>query len=210
MVEHLLAALYGMGVDNCAIHIDSEELPGLDGSAGPYVDAIQSVGLEFQRGFRRFWSFPTALLAQDDKASIEARPSSEHRLEYHLHFASGPIADQSYISAGRRDDFICQLSRSRTFLTRAEADQIQAAGLARHVTASDLLIFGDTGPMDNRLRSENECARHKALDVLGDLSLCGFYWCGAIVAHGSGHSLNASLAARIVEQARASAMLRAS
>jgi UDP-3-O-acyl-N-acetylglucosamine deacetylase len=96
-----------------------------------------------------------------------------------------------------------RLAAARTFVTEDEARQLHAAGVARHVSTSDLLVYGPNGPIENRLRYEDECVRHKTLDLIGDLALCGRPICGSIVAFRSGHRLNAALATELL---RASAV----
>ncbi|MBY0512725.1 MAG: UDP-3-O-acyl-N-acetylglucosamine deacetylase, partial [Gemmataceae bacterium] len=101
----------------------------------------------------------------------------------------------------RPETFVRDVAACRTFLTEPEALGLRAQGVGVHLTAAELLVFGDRGPIDNRLRFADEPARHKVLDLIGDLSLCGFDLAGHVVAYRSGHALNVELARRLVARA---------
>jgi UDP-3-O-acyl-N-acetylglucosamine deacetylase len=98
-----------------------------------------------------------------------------------------------------RDTFTTEIAPARTFLEEKDAKGLQSRGVATHVTYRDLIIFGDNGPIENSLRYQDECSRHKLLDVIGDLSLCQHRIQGKIIAHRSGHNLNGRLAQELFE-----------
>jgi UDP-3-O-[3-hydroxymyristoyl] N-acetylglucosamine deacetylase/3-hydroxyacyl-[acyl-carrier-protein] dehydratase len=123
-------------------------------------------------------------------------------LAYHLDYGRGsPIAAQSYCIGLSPESFRTEIANSRTFLLESEADALRAAGIGMRTSASDLLIFGRDGVIGNELRYHDECARHKVLDLIGDLGLMGFDLDGLVVAHRSGHQTNQALARRLVELA---------
>jgi len=198
MVEHVLAALYGMQIDNVEIHCTSCEMPGLDGSSHAYALALEAAGRTLQTKKRLSYTIEQPLRIGQDKQWILASPATVGSglvIEYQLDY--GPtcsIGAGSFRTQVSETNFINDLAQARTFVTLSEAQQLQSKGLAQHVTPRDLLVFDETGPIDNSLRFSDECPRHKALDLLGDLALAGFDLVGTIVAHRSGHQLNGRLA----------------
>lgn len=213
MVEHLLSALVGFNVDNCEIWLDGEELPGCDGSCLAYVRAIRSVGLRHQGVPAEYCCIDDHLEFSASGAALQVHPA--HAREYHVSYAldcgaDSPIPPQQFSAEVCKDDFAREMAPARTFVSQAEAEAIQAQGLARHVTPSDLLVFGDRGPIQNELRFDDECARHKAMDVVGDFALVGARIRGRIDSQGGGHRLNGRAATelrrRYVQQDAAAAM----
>jgi UDP-3-O-acyl N-acetylglucosamine deacetylase len=205
MTEHLLAALYAAGVDNCRVECDAQELPALDGSAGGYMRAISAAGISVLDCEAESFEIQTAIRLGDDKHWIIASPSVGRSLtlEYRLDYGIGSVIEPcSYQTTLSPFVFEEQIAQARTFVTQYEATHIRSLGLAEHVTYRDLLVFGEKGPIDNELRYSNECARHKLLDLVGDLALSGIRISGRIVASRSGHALNAQLASAIVDQYR--------
>lgn len=203
MVEHVLAALAGLGIDNCEVWTDQPEMPGCDGSSAPFVDALLRTGVVQQGVAARRLEVTETICVIEGDAWIEARPSAtgqlsiEFQLEYPNCSAIGRQVSRTVITPER---FRRELAPCRTFVLRSEADELVRQGLGERVTPHDLLVFDDAGPIDNRLRFPNECARHKALDVLGDLALAGCRLVGEFVAHRSGHRLHAELTRRLVER----------
>lgn len=208
MVEHVLAALAGLQVDNCEIHVTAGELPGLDGSSQPFVEALDAAGFVEQSTAPRTLCVSQVVRFGDDEGWIEARPArdGELHLEYQLDYGSeSPIPRQSIELTLTPAVFREQLGASRTFLLLQEADWLRSQGLGQNTAWHDLLIFGPQGPIDNTLRWPNECARHKALDLLGDLALAGRRISGRFVAYRSGHRHNAELVRALLADAPQSA-----
>lgn len=204
MVEHVLAALCGLGVDNCEVGVTAAELPGCDGSALAFVEAIVLAGLRGQAAESQPLVVEQPVRCSDGERWIEARPAIGDGLSVEYNLDYGPdaaIPAQWAVSEVTPSTFCVELAPARTFVLEAEAEAIRSQGLASHVSPRDLLIFGDDGPIDNTLRFADECARHKALDVVGDLALAGKPVVGHIVAHRSGHRLNAQLVAELLAQA---------
>ena len=203
MIEHVVGALAGLGVDNCEIGVTSAEMPGCDGSATMFVDAIDSVGLQEQSAEYQPLVVRRPVRCGDDETWVEARPPFANSLtiEYRLDYGVGSaIGRQWLVVEVNEDTFRYEVAPARTFVLRSEADALVAQGLGAHVTPSDLLIFqddpqeaADLAPIENTLRYSDECVRHKILDVVGDLALAGRPIIGHIVACCSGHRLNADL-----------------
>ncbi|HBT76531.1 MAG TPA: UDP-3-O-[3-hydroxymyristoyl] N-acetylglucosamine deacetylase [Planctomycetaceae bacterium] len=193
MVEHVLAAIRALQIDNCEIRVDRPEMPGLDGSSMPFVLALEEAGITPQPGIRPLRIVTRELRVGDEKTWIEAVPTGEgvHAIDYTLEFdGPNPIGNQNYRFVTNPDRFKRELMNCRTFLTKGEADHLLAQGLCRRVRPTDLLVFDKNGPMDNHLHFENECARHKILDMIGDFGLTPCDWVGRFTARRSGHALN--------------------
>lgn len=208
MVEHVLAALAGVGVDNCEIWTDAAEMPGCDGSAQPFVEAFDSVGLEEQDAPRPRHVIQETLRLGDAEAWIEASPADRPVFRYELDYGSASIGRQQYETELTPETFRRELAACRTFMLKAEAEWLLAQGIGSRATAQDLLVYGPSGPIDNRERFSNECARHKLLDMVGDLALAQRVLVGRITAHRSGHRLNAELVRRLLQNAHAAACRR--
>jgi UDP-3-O-[3-hydroxymyristoyl] N-acetylglucosamine deacetylase/3-hydroxyacyl-[acyl-carrier-protein] dehydratase len=208
MIEHVVAALAGLRIDNCVVELDAGECPGLDGSSRPFVEALDRAGTIEQHRARQALVLDRAITVREGDALLAAMPgvSEQTSLAYHLDYGPGaPIAPQSYCLGLSPASFRDEVAGSRTFLLQAEADALRAAGFGVRTTEADLLIFGRDGVIGNSLRYADECARHKILDMIGDLGLLGFDVHGLVVAHRSGHQANHALARRLLEHAARSA-----
>ncbi len=213
MVEHVMSALYAMEIDNCIVHCDACELPGLDGSAMHYALAIERAGTQKQDDIRRTVSVESPYKVGDDRQWVMALPTAEPGLQCEYRLDYGPnswIASSTFQATLTPKVFIDEIAAARTFVTESEAKQLQARGLAQHVTYRDLLVFGQDGPIDNVMRFEDECARHKLLDLVGDLALSGVALQGKIVAYRSGHILNGKMAEWLGKQVDQASTLRSS
>ncbi len=211
MVEHLLAALFGLGIDNCEIAASAGEMPGLDGSCLPVVEAIVAAGIVEQRLPRQRLIVTEVTRVGDDESWVEARPAKTNSLsvEYKLDYGpNNPIGRQTIELTVTPATFQSELAAARTFLLEDEAAWLKSRGLGSRVTHQDLLVFGPDGPLDNQLRFENECVRHKALDLVGDLALAGCDLVGRIIAYKSGHRLNAELVKVLLSEGRMEGTLR--
>jgi UDP-3-O-[3-hydroxymyristoyl] N-acetylglucosamine deacetylase len=200
MVEHVLAALYGLRIDNVEIHCTACEMPGLDGSSLAYALALDDAGKTPLRSRRATLVATESIRIGDDRQWIRFDPLSDSsfEIEYRLDYGTNnPIGTATYATKINEDAFYHRLAPARTFISLAEAEQLQERGLARHVTTRDLLVFDSDGPIDNSLRFSDECARHKALDLLGDLALTGIDLVGKVTAYRSGHQTNGKLAERL-------------
>ncbi len=197
MVEHVAAALYALEIDNCIVECDAAEMPGMDGSAVAFAIAIEQSGLRKQPATAIQLELTLPLRVGNENQWIMAVPSSDPGLtiQYQLDYGPGsPIPASTTTYKIERTSFSKEIAPARTFLTESEARGLQSQGVASHVTYRDLVVFGPSGPIDTSPRFIDECSRHKLLDLIGDLSLCGLRVQGKIIAHRSGHILNGYLA----------------
>jgi UDP-3-O-[3-hydroxymyristoyl] N-acetylglucosamine deacetylase / 3-hydroxyacyl-[acyl-carrier-protein] dehydratase len=204
MIEHVMAALAGMRIDNCIVQVDASECPGGDGSSQAFVEALDRAGVVEQDRMRQALVIERGVSVREGDAILAAHPGAPGTLtlSYHLDYGQGsPIAAQSFCIALSPESYRHELSASRTFVLESEANALRALGIGTRATAADLLIFGQEGVIGNVLRYTDECARHKTLDMVGDLALLGFDLHGFIVAHRSGHQTNHALARRLLRQA---------
>jgi UDP-3-O-acyl N-acetylglucosamine deacetylase len=202
MIEHIMAALYGLQIDNCEIWVDHAEMPGMDGSSLPFVEALQAAGIVQQDALRPRKIIRRVIRHGNEKSWVEARPccSGKQILQYELDYGSGnPIGRQSLELSLSPRFFHISLAPSRTFLLEAEARELAARGFGQRMTYSDLLVFGPEGLIDNQLRFPDECVRHKMVDMIGDLALAGCDLVGRFTAFRSGHRLNAELVRSLVD-----------
>jgi UDP-3-O-acyl N-acetylglucosamine deacetylase len=203
MIEHVMAALAGLQIDNCEVWVDGHEMPGCDGSSAPFVEALDAAGVVEQGPVKSRRVVRRVLRLGSADSWIEARPprSGETVLSYHLDYGpDSPIARQTFEIAPTPDVFRTQLAPCRTFMLKAEADWLLAQGLGRRVGYGDLLVIGDDGPIQNRLRFPDECVRHKLLDMLGDLALAGCDLVGRFHAYRAGHRLNAEIVRALLRE----------
>lgn len=201
--EHVLSALVGLGITDTRLTLgESGELPIGDGSAMPFIDAITAVGVRELTETLPPITLREPITVAAGNATITAEPSDAPSYTYHFEPPDGsPLARQSASWAGNAGDYLASVAPARTFSTLAEANQAQALGLFTSFTPRDLLVLDDTTgtPIDNELRFDDEPARHKLLDLIGDLALTGRPICARITATRSGHALNHELARRIIE-----------
>src|SRR5205085_4443051 len=162
LVEHVLAALAGLRIDNCLIELDAPEPPGLDGSSRGFVEALQSAGAVLQDAPREIWTVDESIIVRQKGATLAIHPHHELKLSYLLDYGMrSPISWQMHTQALTPESFQNDLAACRTFLLEAEAMELRRQGLGSRTSTSDLLVFGPRGPIDNHLRFGNEPARHK-------------------------------------------------
>ena len=178
-------------------------MPGCDGSCQAIVGALDSAGLVEQPAPRTQRVVREVLRLGDEQSWVEAAPptSPTTTLEYRLDYgADSPIGRQTMQIALSPESFRQELAASRTFLLESEANAMMAQGIGLRTTCRDLLVLGENGPVDNELRFEDECVRHKILDLLGDLALAGVELLGSFTAYRSGHRLNGELVAMLAAE----------
>ncbi len=203
LVEHVLAALAGLRIDNCFIELNAPEPPGLDGSAQRFVESLQQAGVRLQPARRAVWGVEEPLVVRQGEATLALHPNEtdELRISYLLDYGSfSPLGRQQHTATITPESFASDLACCRTFLLEAEALEFQRQGLGARTQVNDLLVFGPTGPLNNKLRFADEPARHKILDMLGDFSLLGHDIRGHLVAYRSGHPLNVELVRALCRQ----------
>lgn len=204
LTEHCLSALLGLGIDNALIELDAPELPAGDGSAELFVGPILAAGLVDQPAPRRPLVVTQPITLTDGEATITASPDSGRsaKFGYSLDYGPGaPIPAQSFGFQADPMAYAREVAPARTFSTLDEARAAQAGGLFRHLTPRDMLVLGPDGPVDNVLRFADEPARHKLLDLMGDLALVGRPIRGRIDAYRSGHGLNLAMVRALLTHA---------
>jgi UDP-3-O-[3-hydroxymyristoyl] N-acetylglucosamine deacetylase/3-hydroxyacyl-[acyl-carrier-protein] dehydratase len=202
-VEHCLAALAGLGIDNATVKLSGGkvgELPGIDGSARPFVDAIKEAGIVEQDKEQTPLIIKKPVEVTNGDAQIAALPGPTDHLEVIYSFEAKELGKQTICFNLGDDDFVNALAPARTFVFEKEAQALRERGLGAHLSPKDLLVISDQGPIDNSFRFPDECARHKALDLIGDLYLVGRPLRGRLVAHKSGHEMNHMLARKLLQQ----------
>jgi UDP-3-O-acyl N-acetylglucosamine deacetylase len=196
LVEHVLAALFGLRIDNCVVELNAPEPPGLDGSAKLFVDVLSRAGTVLQSGRRAVWAVDAPVTVRHHGATLTLYPPDRPglRASYILDYGLGsPLGRQVHTQDISPGGVIADLAGCRTFILESEVAELRRQGLGSRTTTADLLVFGPHGPIDNCVRFANEPARHKVLDLLGDLALLGHDVSGHLVAYRSGHPLNIEL-----------------
>jgi UDP-3-O-[3-hydroxymyristoyl] N-acetylglucosamine deacetylase len=193
-VEHLMAALYGLGIDNATIEIDGREAPILDGSAAPFVDAFEQVGIEQLSEKRRYIRVVKPVRVDSGNAWAEFRPYDGTRFEVEIDFDTPVIGRQAFRSEVNATVFRRDIARARTFGFMRDVERLWAAGYALGSSLENSVVIGDDGSVINMegLRYPDEFVRHKTLDAMGDLALAGARFIGCFRSYRGGHKLNAA------------------
>lgn len=200
-VEHLLAALVGMGVDNARIEIDGPEAPLLDGSAKPWADAIAQVGIVAQNAVVVDWAVQEPIWVREGDAFVAALPSPDTRFTYGIDFDLPAIGNQwhSWSPTGH-DSFVETVAPARTFGLAHQIEYLRSQGLIKGGSLENALVCSAEGWLNPPLRFANEPARHKLLDLVGDLSLLGTIPRAHFLAYKASHALHSQLARSLNER----------
>jgi UDP-3-O-[3-hydroxymyristoyl] N-acetylglucosamine deacetylase len=202
-VEHLLAALVSMGVDNVVVELSSPEVPIMDGSAAPFIYLIQEAGVKRQQKARKYLKIirPIALSRGDKRIALY--PSDHFKVTYSISFDHPLLRHQSRTLAMTEESFVEEVAPARTFTFLKDVERLRQNGLALGGSLENAVVLGETGVLNNALRFEDEFVRHKILDAVGDLALVGYPVIGHLVAHRAGHALHTEFASRILEETQA-------
>ncbi|HVO30271.1 MAG TPA: UDP-3-O-acyl-N-acetylglucosamine deacetylase [bacterium] len=193
-VEHFLAALAGMGVDNAIVEIDGSELPILDGSSQIFVDQILAAGIVEQRAERIVYCVRRPFGVRDGVKEATFWPAPGFRVSYSIDFAHPAIGEQRWDGLITPAIFARDLAAARTFGFLKDVEMLRASGLALGGSLENAVVLDDTGVLNPEgLRFPDEFVRHKVLDAIGDLALAGMPIVGHLVAHRAGHDLNQRL-----------------
>lgn len=201
-VEHCLAALLGLGIDNLEIELNGGELPGGDGSSRCFIECLQPAGIQRQDAPRKPIVIAETVRVSEGDAELIAVPTESEGLDilYDLDYGPGAAIPRQILAFKLSCEAFCgDIAPARTFLLEEEAKQFQAAGLGSHLTYADVLVIGPEGAIENEFRFPDECVRHKILDLIGDLYLAGRPFQGKIIARKSGHALNHELVRKLLE-----------
>ena len=203
-VEHLLAALFGMGVHNARIQTDRPEMPILDGSALLWVEAIAKVGVTPQVEGDRLILLKQAITVSKGDSFVTAIPADTLRFTYGIEFPSRAIGEQWFSWSPDIDNFSegfqQEIAPARTFTLSAYIDQMRAAGLIKGGSLDNAIVCDGDRWLNPPLRFDNEPCRHKLLDLIGDLSLLGFLPRAHILAYKASHNLHAEFALALAKQ----------
>jgi UDP-3-O-[3-hydroxymyristoyl] N-acetylglucosamine deacetylase len=209
-VEHLLAALRGLSVDNCYIEVDAREIPIMDGSAGAFVAAIDGVGIRELHQPRKFIKVLRPIRVVEGDCWGELRPHSSFHLDVEIDFPSPLIGRQRYALEMNSGAFRNELARARTFGFMRDVENLWKAGLALGASLDNTIALGDDRVMNPEgLRYPQEFVRHKALDAVGDMALAGAPILGSYRSVRGGHRLNAYVLKQLFADAEAWTMVRA-
>jgi UDP-3-O-[3-hydroxymyristoyl] N-acetylglucosamine deacetylase len=197
--EHLLSVFYSMGIDNAFVEIDNLEVPILDGSGMPFVELIESAGIRHYRRKRRYLRIRRPVSVEDHGKRISILPDESFRLTCEIRFDHPMVGRQSVEMEVTPERYAAEIAPARTFGFEYELDQMRDMGLIRGATLDNAVCFDRTGVLNREgLRFADECCRHKALDLIGDLALIGKPLLGHVIAERAGHAMHAALVARIM------------
>jgi UDP-3-O-[3-hydroxymyristoyl] N-acetylglucosamine deacetylase len=196
--EHLLSTLYSFGIDNVWLEIDNLEVPILDGSGKPFVDLLRAAGVRELRRKRRYLRIRRPVTVEDGKKRISILPDNAFRLTCDIAFPE-PIGRQSIEMEVTAANYAKELSPARTFGFENDLAQLREMGLIRGASLENAVCFTAEGAMNpGGLRFPDECCRHKALDLIGDLALIGRPLLGNVIAERAGHAMHTALVAKIM------------
>jgi UDP-3-O-[3-hydroxymyristoyl] N-acetylglucosamine deacetylase len=190
-IEHLMAALSALGVDNAAVEIEGSEVPIMDGSAGAFADAVDDAGVERLDAPLRCIKVTSPVRVDDGDSWAEFTPYEGRRIEVEIDFESPLIGRQQFAGDVDRATFRSDIARARTFGFLADVERLWARGLARGASLENAVVIGDGRVINPEgLRYRDEFVRHKVLDAIGDLALAGLPIIGRYRSHRGGHRLN--------------------
>ena len=196
--EHLLSTLYSFGIDNLWIEIDNIEVPILDGSGKLFVDLLREAGIRELRRKRRYLRIRRPVVVEDGRKRISILPDNAFRLTCDIDFPE-PVGKQSIEMEVTAENYARELSPARTFGFEHELDQLREMGLIRGASLDNAVCFTKQGALNpGGLRFPDECCRHKALDLIGDLALLGRPLLGHVIAERAGHAMHTALVRKIM------------
>jgi len=199
-VEHFLAAMWALGIDNLAAEINGAELPAMDGSALGFIEMLKKAGICQQEELRKVIRVEETLTVEENSASITISPSEVFSVSYLIDYDCRSIGREEFTIELDEKSFEKEIAPARTFCLKKEVQILLKAGLGQGATLENTLVMDENGPVGTSLRFPNEPVRHKILDLVGDLYLLGIPIIGKVTAKRSGHKLNAMLVKKIYEK----------
>ena len=196
--EHLLSAFVGLGLNNAMVDLDSLELPILDGSALPIVQAVLSAGLRRQRRKRVYMCIRRELEVRDGDKFIAVYPADSYRIHYRIDFPHPLVGNQEFTVELSNGSYLRQIAPARTFGFLRDEAALRNMGLIRGASEANAIVLTDEGIKNPPLRFPDEFVRHKVLDLIGDLALLGHPLLGRIEADRAGHAMHAALVSRLL------------
>lgn len=199
-VEHLLASMAGLGIDNATVEVDGPEVPGMDGSAMPFVGMLREAGVIRQSKPRYFIKVTKPIEVVMDGRFTILLPYPEQKISYTIGF-DHPLLNRQYISFAMNETYFAeQIASARTFGFLKDAEKMKKMGLAKGVSLDNSIVIGEKRVLNDKLRYKDEFVRHKALDFIGDISLVGKPIIGHLIALKSGHQMNTQLCKKVLEE----------
>jgi len=195
--EHLLSALIGFGVDNVIVEVDNLEVPILDGSSLPYVQAFHSIGLKQQRRKREYLKILKEVEVRDGSKFIGVYPGDGYGIRYKIDFPQ-PIGYETFTGDLATGDYVKWIAPARTFGFKEDESMLRDMGLIRGASADCAIILSRQRVENGPLRFQDEFVRHKVLDLIGDLALAGRRIQGRVVAERAGHAMHTALVQRLM------------
>ena len=190
-IEHLMAAIWGCGIDNIFVDINGPEVPIMDGSSEPFVFLIECAGIHIQDKARRVIEIMEKISVTDNDKIISVEPSREFVVDLHIDFSHQQIKQQKFDYHSTYASFKNDLSRARTFGFKHEIEKLHQMGLAKGGSLDNAIVVDDNGVVNREgLRYSDEFVRHKTLDFIGDTYLAGHYIIGHFSASKAGHAIN--------------------
>jgi len=196
--EHLLSALVGSGVDNAFVELDNLELPILDGSALPFVEMIQRVGLRRQRRKRSYLRVLQPIELREGSKFIAVYPAGNYSASYSIDFPHPLIGKETFEVGLANGSYLKQIAPARTFGSREDEEAMRRMGLIRGASRENCIVLTRDGVENGPLRFPDEFVRHKVLDLIGDLALIGRRILARVVANRAGHAMHTALVSRIL------------
>jgi UDP-3-O-[3-hydroxymyristoyl] N-acetylglucosamine deacetylase len=206
-VEHLLSALFALGVDDAVVEVDGPEVPVLDGSAAPFVILIHEAGLRPLPVARRYLKVLRPVEVVRGGKWIRFTPSDHFHVSYAIGFDHPLLRHQSVSVRVTPETFAERIAAARTFGFLRDVEALRKSGLALGGSLDNAVVIGETGVLNNKLRFEDEFVRHKVLDAIGDLALLGYPVVGHLEAHKAGHAVHAALALKLRQTPEAWALV---
>jgi len=197
-VEHLMAALASLGIDNAIVELNSPEVPIMDGSAAPFIYLIQEAGVKALPATRRFMKILRPIALSHGDKRIALYPSDHFKVTYSIAYDHPLLRQQSRTMRVTESVFVDDIAPARTFTFLKEVEQLRQHGLALGGSLENAVVIGETGVLNSALRFADEFVRHKILDAIGDLALLGHPVIGHLVAHRGGHGLHTAFAAQVM------------
>jgi len=196
-IEHLLATLSGLAIDNIMVEIDGPELPGLDGSADGFVKAIKEAGIRQQDSACKEFCVREPLWVEDGNSMLVILPDVNFKISYTLDYPTTNFKTQYGHFLINNETYEKDIAPSRTFCLEEEVEHLRSLGLGKGASLENTVVVGKEGIISGKLRFEDEFLRHKVLDIIGDLYLLGYQVRGHVIAIKSGHTLNIELLHKI-------------
>ena len=199
-IEHLMAAFFGLGIDNALVELNGPEVPIMDGSSAPFIFLIKSVGIRGQKEPKRFIVIKRPFEVNDGNRSVAIYPSKELKITYLIDFQHPLLRNQQFELVFSSRDFVREISKARTFGFLKDIETLKANGLARGGSLDNAIVIDDFRILnEDGLRFKDEFVRHKILDFIGDLSIIGAPIIGHFVVKKSGHFLNQLMLQQLME-----------